>query len=115
MEEIQMIATFPSISAEDLEEFEKCADEALRLVRTEGGNLQYDWFLSDDKTRCVVQERYVDSDAVLEHLGNVGGVLPRLAELGGGLEVDVLGDPTRAVRDAVSQRVRAFHPRFAGK
>lgn len=110
-----MIATFPNISAEDLDEFEKRADEVLRLVRTERGNLQYDWFLSDDKTRCVVQERYVDSDAVLEHLGNVRSVLPRLAQLGGGLEVDVLGDPTPAVRDAMSQRVRAFYPLLAGK
>lgn len=110
-----MIATFPKISEEDLDEFKKCADQALELVRQEGGSLQYDWFLSDDKTRCVVQERYVDSNAVLEHLGNVGGVLPRLAELGGGLEVDVLGDPSAAVRDAVSQRVRAFHPRLAGR
>lgn len=115
MEEIQMIATFPNIAEEHLDEFIKCADEALELVRTERGSLQYDWFLSDDKRRCVVQERYADSNAVLEHLRKVRNLLPRLAELGGGLEVDVLGDPSPKVRDAVSQRVRAFHPKFRGK
>lgn len=110
-----MIATFPNIAEEHLDEFKKCADEALELVRTEPGNLQYDWFLSDDNRRCVVQERYVDSSAVLVHLKKMRNLLPRLAELGGGLEVDVLGDPSPTVRDAVSQRVRAIHPRFRGK
>jgi quinol monooxygenase YgiN len=29
--------------------------------------LRYDWFLSDDGTRCEINEAYVDSDAVIEH------------------------------------------------
>jgi quinol monooxygenase YgiN len=29
--------------------------------------LRYDWFLSDDATRCEIREAYVDSDGVIEH------------------------------------------------
>jgi hypothetical protein len=29
--------------------------------------LRYDWFLSDDGTRCEIRETYVDSDGVIEH------------------------------------------------
>ena len=34
--------------------------------------LRYDWFLSDDGTRCEVREGYVDADALLEHARNIG-------------------------------------------
>lgn len=37
---------------------------------TEPGALIYEYYLSDDKTRCTVIERYADSDAVMTHLQN---------------------------------------------
>jgi quinol monooxygenase YgiN len=29
--------------------------------------LHYDWYLSEDGTRCEIREAYVDSDGVIEH------------------------------------------------
>jgi quinol monooxygenase YgiN len=29
--------------------------------------LRYDWYLSEDGTRCEIREAYVDSDGVIEH------------------------------------------------
>ena len=38
----------------------------------EPGTQVYEWFLSDDGSRCHIYERYRDSHAVLVHLGNFG-------------------------------------------
>ena len=106
MEQIQATATFPAIAADNLGEFKQLAGEALDAARGEPGTLQYDWFFSDDGTRCVVRETYRSSDDVLAHLGNVGPLLGRLVELGGGLELEVFGEPSPALRDATA----AFQP-----
>ena len=51
----------------ELEEFKQQAVEIMRLARQkEAKPLRYDWFLSDDGTRCEVREAYVDADGVLE-------------------------------------------------
>ena len=56
---------------------------------------------------CVVREAYASSDAFLAHLAGAGPLLARLVELGGGLELDVFGEPSPALRAAVA----AFQPR----
>src|SRR6185312_13066634 len=48
------------------EEYERLAAEASELVRAnEPGTLQYDVFYNDDRTECLVIERYRDSDAAM--------------------------------------------------
>jgi hypothetical protein len=102
MESLQVSATFPAIAPEHAAEFKQLAAEALELVQSEPGTLQYDWFFSPDGTRCVVRETYANSDAVLEHLGHVGPMLGRMVELGGGLELDIFGAPSKAVSEALA-------------
>ena len=108
MEQLQVSATFPSISPDAADQFTELAAEALATIRGESGTLQHDWFLSDDGARCVVHETYASSDAFLAHLAGAGALLGRLVELGGGLELDVFGDPSAALREAVA----AFQPRI---
>ena len=36
------------------------------------GDQGYEWFLSQDGKTCHSNEKYVDSDAVMAHLGNFG-------------------------------------------
>jgi quinol monooxygenase YgiN len=48
--------------------FEQQAAEVLRQMREQDAQpLRYDWFLSDDGTRCEVREAYADADALLEN------------------------------------------------
>ena len=108
MEQIQVSATFPSISPDDADEFKQLAAEALATIRGEADTLQHDWFFSDDGARCVVREAYADSNAFLAHLAGSGPQLGRLVELGGGLELEVFGAPSAALRDAIA----AFEPRI---
>ena len=98
---------------ERLEQFRGFAEGAIRAVREKDtGTRQYDWFLSGDGTECVVHERYASSEAVLEHMGNVG---PQLAELPdvAELSLELYGDPSPELMKALE----AFDPavfRFLG-
>jgi quinol monooxygenase YgiN len=106
--QLQVSATFPSISPDATSQFKQLAAEALATVRDEPGTLQHDWFFSDDGVQCVVREHYASSDAFLAHLANAGPLFRRLVELGGGLKLEVYGQPSAALRDAVA----AFQPRI---
>jgi quinol monooxygenase YgiN len=108
MEQLQVNATFPRISPDAADQFEQLANDALATIRNESGTLQHDWFFSDDGARCVVRETYTSSDAFLAHLAGAGPLLGRLVELGGGLELEVFGEPSAALRDAIA----AFEPRI---
>lgn len=106
MEQLQVTATFPSIAPDNLGEFKQLASEVLETARTEEGTLQYDWFLSDDGQQCVVRETYTSSDAALAHVGHVGPQLGRLVELGGGLKLELFGEPSETLR----KEIAAFQP-----
>ncbi|MEZ0364856.1 putative quinol monooxygenase [Mycobacterium sp. pUA109] len=114
MGEIQLRATFPNIANEQLEEFKALAQDAVVSVRGEAGALQYDWFLSDDQTKCVVLEKYESSEAVLAHLANAGALIGRLAKLGGGLDIEVFGDVSPELRQALAATGPPFYAYFNG-
>lgn len=47
---------------------EEHATKCIELTRErDTKTLRYDWFLSDDGTRCEIREAYVDSAGVIEH------------------------------------------------
>ena len=98
MKQIHINAVFSNIDPKRLEEFKALAAELLEITNNDGGVVQYDWYLSDDGTRCVVRETYVDSDAVLAHLPLVNAHLAKIGEISGRVEGDVLGDPSPDLR-----------------
>jgi quinol monooxygenase YgiN len=59
--------------------------------------LRYDWFLSDDGTRCEIREAYVDSDGVIEHrIDNVRDATNELfSKFADDPEVTVYGDASQ--------------------
>jgi quinol monooxygenase YgiN len=102
MEQIQLTATLPNIAPGNLSEFKELAARALVLTKGEEATLQYDWFFSDDETKCVVRERYANSDAILAHMGNMGELIGKIAALGGGLEIEAFGDPSPELLEAAA-------------
>lgn len=93
-----------------LEGFRRHAAEMMRqTIEKDTGTLAYDWFVSDDGTKCEVREAYVDADALVDHAFHVreardvmfeefaydhemafyGEPSPRLAELVEGIGVNV--------------------------
>ena len=115
MERIQVTATFPNIPAHDLAEFKRLAAEVLKVAADEPGVVQYDWFFNADETRCVVRETYKNSEAVLIHLGLLGGKVAPLVEVGGGLELEVFGSPSEQVVGAIGKLRPTYYTFFQGK
>jgi len=57
----------------ELDGFKQQAAEIMRLAQEKDTKtLRYDWFISDDGTRCEVREGYLDADGLLEHSDHVG-------------------------------------------
>jgi quinol monooxygenase YgiN len=75
MNKIQVTAR-AAIQEGKLEEFKALAAKCMRTVREkDSGTLQYDWFLNEAQTECVVREAYSDSEAVLQHIANLGAAM----------------------------------------
>ena len=116
MDRIQVTVTFPKISKDNLDKFKVLAGEALKIAADEPGVLQYDWFFNADETRCLVRETFENSDAILIHLGNVGEILGPVAQLGGGIEIEMFGgSPSDELVQALAMFRPAHYPFFQGK
>ena len=46
------------------------SEMSTKTLEHEPDTLNYEWFISDDKQTCHIYERYINSEAVLTHLGN---------------------------------------------
>jgi quinol monooxygenase YgiN len=79
-----------------LEGFKRQAAEMMRVTREKGtGTLAYDWFVSNDGTKCQVREAYVDADALVEHALNVREAREAMfAEFAYDHQMTFYGDPS---------------------
>jgi hypothetical protein len=115
MKQLQVTATVPRIPSDNLDEFKRLAGEALEITANDPGALQYDWFFNADESKCVIRETYADSEAVLTHLGMVGDLLGQLIEVGGGIEIEVFGDPSDTLLEATAALQPTIYSYFQGK
>lgn len=110
MNEIHVTA-HAAIHAGKLEELKMIAAQGLQIARgQDSGTLQYDWFLNEAQTECFVRETYRNSEAVLEHLANVGALLgPILAVADWTFEV--CGTPSpELVQATAGLRLKIYYP-----
>ena len=79
-----------------LEGFKRQAAEMMRVTREKDtGTLAYDWFVSNDGTKCQVREAYVDADALVEHALNVREAREAMfAEFAYDHQMTFYGDPS---------------------
>jgi quinol monooxygenase YgiN len=81
------------------EEYLRLAEEADALVAAnEPGTLQYDLFLNDDQTECMIVERYRDSEAAMEHAANVGHLFADVFATVSLVHGELLGDLSDELR-----------------
>ena len=51
-----------------LEEYKQQVAEYIRQIKEKDtGTLQFDWFISSDKTECEIRETYASSESALAH------------------------------------------------
>jgi quinol monooxygenase YgiN len=94
-----------------LEQFKRLSAQAVEIVRTKDtGTLQYDIYFNDDQSECIVLERYRDSEALIEHLANLGDLGAAIIALGS-VSGELLGEPSAELRAKLADSpVRLFTP-----
>jgi quinol monooxygenase YgiN len=94
-----------------LEDFKRLNAQCMEIVRTKDtGTLQYEIYLNDDQSECIVLERYRDSEALIEHLANLGDLTEAILATGS-VSGELLGEPSAALRANIAgSPVRLFTP-----
>jgi hypothetical protein len=81
------------------EEFERLSAQAMEIVRTkEPGTLQYDVYMNEDRSECVVIERYRDSEAAIQHAANLGDLFDPVLATVTVVHGELLGEPSAELR-----------------
>ncbi|NNE70906.1 MAG: hypothetical protein HKN29_11170 [Rhodothermales bacterium] len=97
-----------------VDEFKALAHGFIKEVEAnEPGTLGYEWYLGDGG-RCLIQETFEDSAALLTHLGNVGPSLPKLLEIAPIAGINVLGEVSDDARAALAGLGATFHSVLGG-
>jgi quinol monooxygenase YgiN len=111
MTEVSAIARI-KIHEGKLEEFERLSALCVQSVRTkDSGTLQYDHFFNDDRTECVVVERYRDFAALREHLANIGYDLMQAIQGVSSMSGDIFATPTPELRKMIEGLdIRLYSP-----
>ncbi len=63
--------------------------------------MQYEIWFNDDETRCVVLERYRDSQALVEHAEHIGDLMGKLLACGS-VSGELLGDLSPELRASMA-------------
>jgi quinol monooxygenase YgiN len=94
-----------------LEEFKRVSARCMEIVRAEDtGTLQYEIYLSDDQSECIVLERYRDSEALIEHAAHIGDLMGAILATGS-VSGELLGEPSAELRARLAGgQVRVFTP-----
>ena len=102
MTEIQGVARI-KIHPGKLEEFKRLAAKCMESTRTKDtGTLQYELFLNSDSSECMVFERYRDSEALLQHLANLGDTMAALMKICS-ISGEVCGNPSPELRKSLEK------------
>jgi len=81
------------------EEYLRLSEQANAIVAAkDSGTLQYDLFLNDDQTECMIVERYRDSEAAMEHAANLGHLFDEVLATVEIVHGELLGDLSPELR-----------------
>jgi quinol monooxygenase YgiN len=82
-----------------LDEYKRLSARAMEIVRTKDtGTLQYDTYLNEDQSECVIIERYRDSEAALEHAANLADLSAEVLAIVSVVHGELLGEPSAELR-----------------
>jgi len=82
-----------------LDEYKRLPARAMETVRTKDtGTLQYDTYLNEDQSECVIIERYRDSEAALEHAANLADLSAEVLATVSVVHGELLGEPSAELR-----------------
>jgi quinol monooxygenase YgiN len=88
------------------EAFEQHMAECVQRAKDKDpGTLQYDWFISTDKSECEIRETYESSEAFISHLSNLSDLLAILYEkFASDHTVAIYGEPSPELLERIKAR-----------
>ncbi|HWD45063.1 MAG TPA: antibiotic biosynthesis monooxygenase family protein [Actinomycetota bacterium] len=110
MSELQGIARYMFHEGK-VEEFKRLSARCIEIARAKDtGTLRYEIYLNDDQSEGIVLERYRDSEALIEHLANLGDIGEAVLATGS-VSGELLGEPSAELRAKLADSpVRLFTP-----
>lgn len=75
--------------------------------------LGIEWYLNDEN-EIIVIDSYLDSEAFLEHVANVGELASAMTDIAPSTELLIFGSPSTAVSQMLSSMGARFYGSFAG-
>ncbi len=111
MSELLGIARF-RFNEGQVEEYKRLSAQVMEIVKAKNsGTLQFDIYLNDDESECMVIERYRDSAALLEHFQNIGELSDAILATVSVVHGEVLGDVSAELRANLADTpVKTFGP-----
>jgi quinol monooxygenase YgiN len=98
-----------------LENFRSLMHEMVAATKEESGTLGYEWFVAEDGSTVHLNERYADSGAAMEHLGNfMANFAERFMGCVTPTSIDVYGEASDQVREAMTAFGAVHHVTFGG-
>lgn len=111
MSRFQAVVRF-AIHPGKAEEFKRIAEDMIRLTREKDtGTVRFDIFTSDDGTEAVFYEEFVNAEARLEHLENMGENVAAMLAVGD-MQADVWTHADPALRASVEGFNVTFYTPF---
>ncbi|HET6779889.1 MAG TPA: antibiotic biosynthesis monooxygenase [Nitrososphaera sp.] len=100
-----------------IEEFKKLVQDMSRVVEAnEPDTINYQFYLNRDETKCIVNETYANSDAVLAHINGVASqtILPKVFGVSRISRLDVYGNPSEELQKVITSLGLQTYNLFAG-
>jgi quinol monooxygenase YgiN len=96
-----------------LEDFLSVARDLMDTMDEEPGTLDYEYYLSADKTVCHIHERYRDSEALITHAENFGRVFSeRFMQACSPTRFNVYGAPNDTAKAVLAQYGPTYLTKF---
>jgi len=97
----------------NLNEYKNLIKEMSKAVEVnEPNTLDYQFYINDDGTRCMVHETYTNSEAVLEHNNSIASqtILPKIFKVSKINRLDVYGKPNKELQELLTKfNVQTFN------
>ena len=100
-----------------IEEYKKLVKEMSILVKAnEPETLNYQFYLNQDNTKCIVYETYTNSEAVFAHFNGVASqtILPKVFNVARIIKFEVYGNPSEELQKVLTSFSPHIYNLFAG-
>jgi quinol monooxygenase YgiN len=114
--QIEFRAEF-TIQEGKVEEYKKLVEEMSRVVEAnEPGTINYQFYLNRDETKCIVSERYANSEAVFAHINGVASqtILPKIFNVSKISKFEVYGNPSEELQKLLTIFSPHIYTQFTG-